>query len=244
MARPSLARTFVSLILAVVLTDCGSKSTVTVWREDGSSITGHIENADSDSISIRDASGAVHVVARAQIARMSAGPEPGDPSMAPEPPPVRQVRLAAGTVLRAALQQTLETSMAKEGDAIEALVTEPVRADDEEVVPASARLIGTVAGVRRPGREGVAARLVLRFTAVQPAAGAEPVPIEAEDVTRLGRVIAPDVNKVVGAVGALFGKRPRPVAEPLTIPSGSGLEITLREPADIPVVTAHRPVRR
>jgi len=64
-------------------------------------------------------------------------------------------QLLQGTQVRMTLQTGLSTSVAKEGDPFTAVVSEPVMIGNQVVLPAGARVNGTVNNINRPRRFGM-----------------------------------------------------------------------------------------
>jgi hypothetical protein len=79
----------------------------------------------------------------------------------------REATLPAGTVIVAALDGTVSTKESRVGDAIRLETTEPVRLDDETVVPAGAQIHGEVTHTKDGGRIAGAPELTLRFTELE-----------------------------------------------------------------------------
>ncbi len=74
------------------------------------------------------------------------------------------ILLPAGTRIAAALQSTVSTESAREGDPIELRTLDPVTEDGHTVVPAGSTIDGEVTHAKGAGRIGGAAELSLRFT--------------------------------------------------------------------------------
>jgi hypothetical protein len=72
--------------------------------------------------------------------------------------------LAAGTLIRASLDRTLSTENDSAGDTFTMRVVDPVRIDDQTVVPIGSTVKGTVANSVRSGRVKGLAHMTLRFT--------------------------------------------------------------------------------
>lgn len=227
---------------------CRSSDRITVWRHDGTVIVGHLERADAQVLTIRDESGVVHEVLRSTIATMATADERADEGAAAEsasgagatgarergadalPPRGRRATLNAGTTLLVALEGELSTETTKRGDVVSAHVVRPLEEGGREIVPARALVEGTVTSVRRPGKDGTAARIALSFNTLRRDAADKPYALIADPITRDGVVTKPDVNKVVGALGAIVGRRPKPVAESLMLEAGAEFDVVLREP--------------
>jgi hypothetical protein len=75
--------------------------------------------------------------------------------------------LTSGTTFVAALQTTIATDKNKVGDAIALRTLEPVRVNEQEVVPAGATIRGEVTHIDPAGRVAGGAELTLRFTTLE-----------------------------------------------------------------------------
>lgn len=218
----------------------GDPASLTVVMRDGTVVVGHVEGATSRAVMVRDADGVLHELVREDIVSMATGPPdeaaPGGDAdtTRPRSPAAREVTVAAGVVLKVMLDQPLLTTTGREGDAIEAHLMEAVTIDGIEVVPVDARVGGRVVGVRRAGADGTPSQLTLAFDSLQRRGGTA-LAIATEPVVRQGRVVKPDVNRVVGALRSVVGRRPRDVAEELTLTAGTTFEVTLIEPVGLPV---------
>jgi hypothetical protein len=140
----------------------------------------------------------------------TAKPNPRPRPPAPKPAPPREpgeVSIAAGTLIKAALQGTLQSDKAPAGTPIMLTVTEPVMVDGRVAIPAGATIGGKVASSHESGRASGRGEITLAFETISDAAGvvhpmsAEPFYAQAESGTDA------DVARVAGgaAAGAIIG---------------------------------------
>jgi hypothetical protein len=130
------------------------------------------------------------------------------PAPAPAPPPPAVV--PAGTVLVITLDQTVGTKSSNSGDRFDASLAEPVRVDGQEVIPAHAKAIGTVAQARAAGRVKGGAVLALTLDSVVVNGTKYPVQTAEFEETKKGRGKRTGIGAGGGAafgaiVGALAG---------------------------------------
>ena len=115
--------------------------------------------------------------------------------------------LGAGTVIVAALQNTVDTGKNKVGDAITLRTLEDVRVNESTVVPAGATIRGEVTHIDPAGRVAGGAELTLRYTELVMADG-KSYPISATPLRLKGKGDAKESAMEVGggaAAGALIG---------------------------------------
>lgn len=119
--------------------------------------------------------------------------------------------LAAGTTFVGALQTTVSTDKSKVGDAIVLRTVQPVRVNEQEVVPAGAMIRGEVTHVKGAGRIGGGAELTLRFTTLETADGknypivCEPFRLEGKGDTKESVLEIGGGAVAGGVVGGLLG---------------------------------------
>jgi outer membrane lipoprotein SlyB len=115
--------------------------------------------------------------------------------------------IPAGTNVIASLGTTLSTDANHSGDAFVATTTEPIIIDGKTVVPAGARMRGTLSDVQASGRISGRARMTLGFDEITDSAGkthaisAQPLTMQAASKTQ------GDVEKIAagGVIGAVIG---------------------------------------
>lgn len=84
----------------------------------------------------------------------------------------RDFFLQEGTEIPLRLHTTVDTKISQKGDRIIATVEEPLMIDNVEVIPAGARVLGRIGDIKKPGRFGRGARMVLTFDSIEvPGAG-------------------------------------------------------------------------
>jgi len=138
-----------------------------------------------------------------------AGDEGGAPvAEAPRPPVVREVSIPDGTALRLDLATPLDSDTSRVEDVVRATLREPVRVNDEIVLPAGTELTGHVTDVEGSGRVKGRARIAYRFTSLRLANERHPIQTAAiahqaaatkgEDATKIG--IGAGIGAVVGAI--------------------------------------------
>lgn len=172
----------------------------------------------------------------------------------------REATLPAGTVIVAALDHTVSTRNSDVGDAVRLETVEPIRLDDETVLPAGGVIHGEVTHTRGGGRISGAPELTLRFTELevdgerhrieaQPFrirgksdAGESAAQIGGGAVAGgiLGGVLGGGSGALKGAVaGAAIGTGVAIATDgdELTLPAGVRLNVTLAGP----VTVAYRP---
>jgi hypothetical protein len=119
--------------------------------------------------------------------------------------------LAAGTTFVGALQSTISTDKNKVGDAVALRTVQPVRVNEQEVVPAGAMIRGEVTHVKGAGRIGGGAELTLRFTTLETADGksypivCEPFRLEGKGDTKESALEIGGGAVAGGVVGGLLG---------------------------------------
>ena len=93
----------------------------------------------------------------------------------PAPQPVA-ITIPRGTELRVSVDQTLSSATAQSGDAFDATLLSPVRADGQTIIPTNARVKGHVVDAKSSGRLSGVARLAI--THPDRCSCADPVPVE------------------------------------------------------------------
>jgi len=127
---------------------------------------------------------------------------------APRAPVVREVSIPDGTALRLDLATPLDSDTSRVEDVVRATLREPVRVNDEIVLPAGTELTGHVTDVEGSGRVKGRARIAYRFTSLRLANERHPIQTAAiahqaaatkgEDATKIG--IGAGIGAVVGAI--------------------------------------------
>jgi hypothetical protein len=120
---------------------------------------------------------------------------------------IRQL-VASGTAFTAALQTRVATDRAEIGDRVALRVVEPVRVQNEIVIPAGATVNGEVTHVNNAGRVNGAPELTLRFHTLVMADGTR-YPIRCEPFRVVGkgdgRESAAEIGGAAAAGGVLGG---------------------------------------
>ncbi|HUF47985.1 MAG TPA: hypothetical protein VMM93_09220 [Vicinamibacterales bacterium] len=232
---------------------------VQLTRDDGALVEGTLAERDETTVTI-DRGPVTKEVPVAQIADVRVVPadEP-----APEPPPMarfREVTLPADTALAIELRSTVDTGTSREGDVVEAVLTDAIVVDQLEALPAGAVVRGRVAAVQSSGKmkgrasvalvfDQVVARdqtyeMSARFEAVAPST-------TGDDVKRIGIPAAGGaiLGAVMGggkgaAIGAAIGGGAGTVAALMTdggeirLAEGTTLSVPLQAALDvrIPIV--------
>jgi len=133
------------------------------------------------------------------------------PAAAPEPPVRRTTReeltVPKEKVIGIRLETAVSSETAKVEDRVTARVTRDVEVDGVPVVPAGARLEGTVTQVERGGKMRGQARIGIRFTTVVLSSDVK-LPIQTEAIVRVGEAPGNEAASKVGAaavVGTILG---------------------------------------
>ncbi|HJW14628.1 MAG TPA: hypothetical protein VJ776_08030 [Thermoanaerobaculia bacterium] len=111
--------------------------------------------------------------------------------------------LTSGTVIVASLQNTVSTGDAKVGEPITLRTIQPVRVNEQEVVPAGATIRGEVTHAKGAGRIAGGAELTLRFTSLETQDG-KSYPIVCEPFRLEGKGDAKESALEIGG-GAVAG---------------------------------------
>ncbi|MBI5836800.1 MAG: TrbI/VirB10 family protein [Candidatus Eisenbacteria bacterium] len=151
------------------------------------------------------------------------------------------VTLVAGMRAFARMQSRISSESARVGDEFQATLTDPWLLGSRVVVPAGTRVLGEVSEVEPTGRGKHKARLVLRFTRLEPEDG-EPVPLEAALIGG-GALVGGIVGKITGNAGrgavlgaaAGTGAAVATKGEPVVIRPGRALRVVLQRDVRIPV---------
>ena len=119
--------------------------------------------------------------------------------------------LAAGTVIRASLEDSLATDMNKPGDAFTMKVLDDVKVNHKTVIPMGSTIRGAVAECQRSGRVKGRAYMSLRFSELVLPSG-RTYPIEASGASRLAPTTKKRDALMIGggaglgtAIGAIAG---------------------------------------
>jgi hypothetical protein len=140
-------------------------------------------------------------------------PQSGAIAMHPGPsvtlpgPRYEMVELPANAVIGIQLDTTVSSETARVEDTVHAHVTRPVVVDGVTVVPAGARLTGSVTAVERGGRFRERSRIGVRFTSVTIDDHTH-IPIRTEAIYRVGEAPAGEATAKIGAsavVGSILG---------------------------------------
>jgi hypothetical protein len=137
----------------------------------------------------------------------AAGNEGGAPTA--EAPPVhvlREVSIPDGTSLRLDLATPLDSETSRVEDVVRATLREPVRVNDETVLPAGTELTGNVTDVAGSGRVKGRARIAYRFTSLQ--LGHERHAIQTAPIAHQAAATKGDDAKKIGigaGIGAVVG---------------------------------------
>lgn len=144
------ARCLIALVLLAVA-GCGSKSTTPETSNPANSPN----SANSGSSSPNQPSGA------GNTAQTPVAPAPTPP---PPPPPVV---IPAGKVLTVTLDQTVNSKVANNGDVFAASLAEPVTIDANVVLPAGAKVSGTIVQAQSAGKFNGHALLQLTLDSIR-----------------------------------------------------------------------------
>lgn len=156
--RSSLAaRCLIALVLLAVA-GCGSKST-------GNPESSNSTNPPNSANSSPSSSSPGQPGGADTTAQTPAAPAPAStPAAPPLPPPVV---VPAGKVLTVTLDQTLNTKIASNGDVFAASLAEPVTVDGNTVLPAGAKVSGTIVRAQSAGKFNGNALLQLTLDSVR-----------------------------------------------------------------------------
>jgi len=138
---------------------------VQVTRQDGGVVEGKLADRNAQQVTI-DTGRQARAVDRSTIVDIRVI-DPGAPK--PAPPSVakfREYTVPAGTVLSVRLETTVASNTNREGDPVQATLTEAVVVDDRDVVPAGALVKGVVSEIAASGKVKGRAHLGLRFTSL------------------------------------------------------------------------------
>lgn len=151
------ARCLIALVLLAVA-GCGSKSTSNP-ESSNSANPPNSANSSPGSSSSNQPNGA------GNTAETPAAPAPASAPAPPPPPP--PVVVPAGKVLTVTLDQTLNTKTASNGDVFAASLAEPVTVDGGTILPAGAKVSGTIVQAQSAGKFNGHALLQLTLDSVR-----------------------------------------------------------------------------
>ncbi len=151
--------------------------------------------------------------ASANPAVTSPAPSPGSaldsPAKPADPvPELREVTLAAGTVLPAELQTAVASDTSHVEDPVRATLRRAVTVDGIRVLPAGTVLLGHVTEAERSARVKGRGRVAFRFTRLDPPGDAERVTIQTSSIARVAPATKKeDAAKIGGGAvgGAIVG---------------------------------------
>jgi hypothetical protein len=162
-------------------------------------------NRFSTLLSARTRTAAIAIAAAVAIA--AAGSLLGCGNMKAEAEKEKTEVVAAGTMIVAALQSTISTGSAKEGDPVQLRTISAVRVNEMEVIPAGATIRGEVTHAKGAGRIAGGAQLTIRFTTLETPDG-KSYPIDCVPFRVEGKGDAKESAIEVGAgavAGAILG---------------------------------------
>ena len=122
-------------------------------------------------------------------------------------PRIETVTVQAGTQIVAALETRLSSDTNHAGDPFVATTTEPIVIDGRTVVPAGAKIRGSLSAVEASGRVQGRARMTLAYREIVDSAG-KAHPISAQPLTlQAASTTHGDVEKIAagGVLGAVIG---------------------------------------
>jgi len=149
--------------------------------------------------------------------------EPRQTASAQPSPRYDEYRIAAGTALPIELRTALSSETSRRDDVVEGRLQRAVTADDVELVPAGAVLLGSVTDVE-PARPGTPGRLAFTFSVVQHPETGSRAPIRAAvrtfrtDDPKRGKPL-PIVSLAKGTDATVTLLQPLVVRIPLTAPA-------------------------
>jgi hypothetical protein len=126
------------------------------------------------------------------------------------PAPPREFVLPAGTVIRAALEETLDTRSTPTGEPFQLRVSTPITIDGATVVPADSIITGRVAESKPSGRIKGRAEMTLAFDTLKTPAGsfrivAQPIRRQAPGTKKRDAAIIGAGAGIGAAIGAIAG---------------------------------------
>ncbi|OFW03792.1 MAG: hypothetical protein A3I61_16200 [Acidobacteria bacterium RIFCSPLOWO2_02_FULL_68_18] len=163
--------------------------------------------SDATDAPLNSGSGvAAEAPAPGPAARAPAPPRTAAEAAVPAGPVYREVTIPAGTTLPLALTSAIGSDTSAVEDAVTAELARPVMIDGREVLPAGARLAGTVTEVDGSGRVKGRAMIAFRFTSLR--TGDEQYELQAAPLTHVAPATkGEDAAKIgIGAgAGAIIG---------------------------------------
>lgn len=194
------------------------------------------EPTDADENAATDTQeGAALLDAEGSAAEGSA-PAPAETKAAVKPSAPRFVEIPAGTELQVRLDQRVSTTDNKSGDTFQAHLDQPIKVNDQVIVPAGAHVTGELTEVTGSGRVRGRAQLSMTLRSITTggkhfALGSDPLTVQAEgtkkeDATKIGIGAA-----IGGAIGAIAGGGDG-AAKGAAIGAGAGTGVVLATKGD------------
>jgi hypothetical protein len=140
-----------------------------------------------------------------------------------------QYRVAIGTVLTARLRSAIDSATAQTSDQIDAVLVDPVKQDDVELIPGGSILHGAILQSVAAARETPRGRLEIVFTVVQHAETRSRAAIRTRPMT-FEAELPPDTGR----------GRKAPKKQPIDVqlPAGHSLLLTLADTLVVHIPTA------
>lgn len=113
--------------------------------------------------------------------------------------PEQTLTIQAGTRFKASLQTPVSTKLSEKGDHLYWTLYEPLRIDEEHVLPRGMELSGRVTFVKRPGRVKGKAQLYALMDGLETHYGTEPIAVSvdaADDIFQDEKIRADDEGKL------------------------------------------------
>jgi hypothetical protein len=208
---------------------------VDVIRQDGGVVRGTLAARDEDTVKV-DVGSTSRSVAREQIADVRVV-DAATPAPLPPIARFREFTLPEGTALVVRLDSAVGSDTSRVEDPVEAILTEAVRVDGIDVLPAGSVVRGEVAAVQPAGKVQGRASLALRFTSIVVAGRDERPAIVArteflapatkgEDAAKIG--IPAAGGAIIG--GIIGGKKGAAIGT--VVGGGGGAAVVLATPGD------------
>ncbi len=113
--------------------------------------------------------------------------------------PEQTLTIQAGTRFKASLQTPVSTKLSEKGDHLYWTLYEPLRIDEEHVLPRGVELSGRVTFVKRPGRVKGKAQLYALMNGLETHYGTEPIAVSvdaADDILQDEKIRADEEGKL------------------------------------------------
>jgi hypothetical protein len=139
-----------------------------------------------------------------------------------------QYRVPAGTVVSVRLRTPIDSSVSRENDQVDAVLSDAVTQDGVELIPAGSLLHGTILTVEPATKKSPLGQVSFAFAVVQHGETGSRAPFRTQTVSLAAEPPAPATTK----------RAPKRQPIDVVLPAGHPLEVTLREPLVVAIPKA------